>query len=397
LDKKRRFAIATAIVAAVIIYGSLYPFQFRPPVDGIGSAVHALFESRTEPFGRTTFVANILLYLPLGFCAILALKQGHGTAGRVLLVTLTGALLSVSVELTQYFDAGRVTDAPDVVANTLGTLAGAIGGSLSGGSFRLPLLAEIAANRVPTLLLAAWIGYRLYPFVPTIDLHKYWDALKPVIFHPSLTGYDLFRYTAIWLTISTLIEAIVGPRRMWVLFALFIGAVLAGKVMIVDATLRMDEVAGAGSAVVCRAILGFNTTVRIALIALAFCGYVIAERLEPFQFHAHPVPFRWIPFVGFMSGDLEIDVMAFLEKFFLYGGAIWLLTKAGLRLRNAVLLMTAVLFVTSQAERFLPNRSAEVTDAIMALMIGAIFALIGETPNDTNTRAKRISRGVGGG
>jgi multisubunit Na+/H+ antiporter MnhB subunit len=39
------------------------------------------------------------------------------------------------------------------------------------------------------------------------------------------------------------------------------------------------------------------------------------------------------------------------------------------------------LFITSQAERFLPARSAEVTDAIMALIIGAVFALIGSNTN----------------
>ena len=53
--------------------------------------------------------------------------------------------------------------------------------------------------------------YRLYPYVPTIDLHKYWDALKPVVFHPRPTGYDLFRYTAIWLTIGSLIESVRRP------------------------------------------------------------------------------------------------------------------------------------------------------------------------------------------
>jgi hypothetical protein len=36
-----------------------------------------------------------------------------------------------------------------------------------------------------------------------------------------------------------------------------------------------------------------------------------------------------------------------------------------------------MLFITSEAECFLPGRSAEITDALMALVIGAIFVLIG--------------------
>jgi VanZ family protein len=381
LEASKRFAVAAAIAAAIIIYGSLYPFVFRPPAEGMEPALQALWASRAAAPSRTAAIANILLYMPLGFCAVLALGRGARNAPRVVLVTGIGALLSVSMELAQFFDQDRVTDAPDVYANTIGTLLGAVGGRLMGPGFRWPLLAEIAAARVPTLLLAAWVGYRLFPYVPAIDLHKYWVALKPVILHPTLSAYDLFRYTAIWLAIVALLEAIVGSARIWLHFPLFVLAVLIGKIMIVDAVLTPAEIAGAGSALVCCGLLGFNRSVRITLIAFAFCGAVVAERLEPFRFAANAAPFGWTPFWGFMSGDLAIGTMAFLQKFFLYGGAIWLLARAGLRLGPATLLIAAILFATSQAERFLPGRSAEITDAVMALIIGGIFALIGSKPD----------------
>jgi hypothetical protein len=35
-----------------------------------------------------------------------------------------------------------------------------------------------------------------------IDLHKYCNALKPIVLTPSLIGYDLFRQTAIWLAVT---------------------------------------------------------------------------------------------------------------------------------------------------------------------------------------------------
>lgn len=77
------------------------------------------------------------------------------------------------MEVTQYFDYGRVTDASDVYSNTIGTLLGAIGGRLTGGGFRWPLLSDIASAPIPALLIVSWTGYRLFPYVPTIDLHKY--------------------------------------------------------------------------------------------------------------------------------------------------------------------------------------------------------------------------------
>jgi VanZ family protein len=377
LGQPKHFAIATAIVIAIIVYGSLYPFAFRPMVDGIEPALRALWESRAELPGRITFLANILLYMPLGFCAIRALGRWGGAAGRLVLITLVGAFLSASMELLQYFDADRVTDAPDLYENTLGTLIGAVAGSLLTEGIRWPFLSEIAVARVPTLLLVAWVGYRLFPFVPTLNLHKYWSAIKPVIFNPNPAYYDLLRYTAMWLGIGLLIEAIVGTRRAWLFFSLFIGGILVGKIMIVDATLNAGEIAGAASAIATWIVLGFHPALRITLIALSFCAYVVAERLEPFHFAATPGPFGWIPFRGFMSGDLAIDVMAFLQKFFLYGSLIWLLTQAGWRLRSAILSTALILFITSEAERFLPGRSAEITDALMALLIGTIFVLIG--------------------
>jgi len=293
------------------------------------------------------------------------------------LITLLGVFLSVSMELLQYFDEGRVTDAPDVYANTLGTLIGAGAGSLLTESIRWPFLSKIAVARVPTLLLAAWVGYRLFPFVPTLDLHKYWSAIKPVIIDPDPTYYDLLRYTAMWLGIGALIEAIVGTRRGWLFFSLFIGGILVGKIMIVDATLNAGEIAGAAAAIAAWIVLGLRPAFRTTLIALSFCAYVVAERLEPFQFAAAPGPFSWVPLGGFMAGDLAIDVMSFLQKFFLYGSLIWLLTQAGWQLRSAIFSTVLILFITSEAERFLPGRSAEISDAFMVLVIGTIFALIG--------------------
>lgn len=389
MDNKKPFVIATAIVVVVIIYGSLYPFNFRPPVEGLKPAVRALVDSWADAPSRSDFIANILFYMPFGFCAIVALRTGTGTLLRILPVTLIGALLSASMELLQYFDEGRVTAATDLYANTIGTLLGAIIGSLIGGRFRFRLINRLAAHRVPTLLLGAWIGYRLYPYVPTDDLHKYWDALKPLILYPSLTGYGLFRNTVIWLTVAAQIEAIVGQRRVWALFPLFVIAVLVGKVVIVDTMLSVAETAGAALAIIGRPILESNARFRTALLALAFCTYVIAERLEPFRFVATPRPFGWIPFLGFMSGSLEINILSFLEKFFLYGSAIWLLTKAGLRLGSSTLIMVVLLFVTSEAERWLPNRSAEITDAVFALMIGGIFALIRTRPVGAETELRR--------
>ena len=122
--------------------------------------------------------------------------------------------------------------------------------------------------------------------------------------------------------------------------------------------------------------VSLGARMRVTLIVLLFSAYIIAERLAPFQFAADGRVFGWIPFRSFLYGALELNILSFLEKAFLYGAVIWLLDKSGLRLGVSTILVAIVLFATSLAETHLPGRSAEITDALMALLIGAIIAAV---------------------
>lgn len=369
----RRFKIVTALIVIVILYGSLYPFDFRIPGKGIGP-VATLIGSWAEKPGRGDFLSNILLYMPLGYFGYHATDRATGGWRQAILVILLGTMLSISMELTQYYDEGRDTEATDVYSNAIGTILGVVVGLVMGGGFIRRLLQERPLDRVPLMFLGAWTAYRLYPYVPTIDLHKYWNALKPVVLRPSLTGFDLFRHSAIWLTIGTLIEGVVGYRRSARLFPLFAAGVLVAKIFIVDASLSVAEIAGAGVASCVWLAFGWSGRLRIGTAALLLGAYVVALRLEPFHFSEHAGRFGWIPFLSLMQGSIEVDVMSFLEKFFLYGSSIWLLTNLGLKIRTSTMLVAAILFATSWAEIYLPGRSAEITDGLMALLIGVAIA-----------------------
>ena len=81
----------------------------------------------------------------------------------------------------------------------------------------------------------------------------------------------------------------------------------------------------------------------------------------------YPRDFRWIPFLGLMNGSLQVDALAFLEKFFLYGALIFLLGNAVGRRWAATVFVTLLLLATSWAETYLPGRSGEITDALTLL------------------------------
>ena len=367
--------LMTVIVAGLILYGSLYPFEFSVPADGVGP-LQTLIDSIGRPPGRGNVVANVLLYLPFGCFFVLSFAPVRRRAA-VPLAVACGAAMSLFVELVQYYDVDRVTSFSDFYTNTLGSLLGGLAALAAGSQFRLRLVGETIAQPIPSLLIIAWLGYRLYPYVPTIDLHKYWRVLQPIISTSSITWYDVFGQTAIWLALYALIEAIVGGWRFVWLAPLFAMAVLGGEVVIIDTTLRSAEPVGAGIALAAwLALTTLPVRVRVGVVGAVLCAFVIALQLEPFEFQAMARGFDWVPFHGLMLVEPKAAALTLLEKFFLYGCAIFLLGAALGRRLPAVVAVAAMAFVTSWLAMYLPQRSAEITDTVVALMIGLAFALL---------------------
>jgi hypothetical protein len=224
-------------------------------------------------------------------------------------------------------------------------------------------------------LLLAWLGWRLYPYVPTLEIHKYWRSLKPVLFAPQVSANDLFRYTALWLSVIFLFRT--GLQRSTSLLAMAILGFFAAKASIVGQFLTLPELLGAGLAFLLSVLIlerypRAGTVFAAAMLLLA----VILTRVLPWQFAAAAKPFRWIPFYSFLHGSLQIDTISFVEKVYLYGAVILLLVRSGLRLRFAIALECALLFGTSWLQTYMVGRSAEISDAILALLLGLIYAYV---------------------
>jgi len=77
-----------------------------------------------------SLVGNVVVFVPLG--AALALALGDKPAGRrLLLATLTGAGLSLCIELAQMALPSRVAALDDLLLNTTGTAIGALAAASS--------------------------------------------------------------------------------------------------------------------------------------------------------------------------------------------------------------------------------------------------------------------------
>ncbi len=381
-------AVITALVIAVIFYGSLYPFVFRDR-GGLDEAISLLLTTWRVPTSRGDIISNILLYIPLGLFAVNALAGPR--APRVALATLLGLAICTTVELAQFYTPARNSTMSDIYCNTAGTLIGALAGVVVHRGVRLPFLGQVAWQPFPVLLLVSWGGYRLYPYVPAIDLQKYKDAIKPLIFSPSLTATDLYRHTAIWLVLAVLLEAVFGADRRRLMFCLLVPAVLFARILIVGTTLSPAEVAGGALALLLWLAVLSHVPLRAGIVALLFIGVVVIQSLAPFEFQTYARPFGWIPFLSFMRGSMEVNALVMFEKVFTYGSLLWLLTRAGLNFGIATAASATLIFALRYAQTYLPGRSAEITDFVMVLILALVMKLLADEPAPRHAKPRHAS------
>ena len=386
-DRARRvdlkYALIAAGIAILIIYGSLYPFRFHR--SSSNNSIRELIGTWRIPTSRGDFLANLLLYFPFGLFLVLAFRVPPKFA-RIALVIAVGFALSVSLEWAQFYDEGRDPGMADIYANLTGTVLGASAGSLLFRKQRRPLTLPIARRPFVLLLLGSWLGYRLTPFAPTIDLHKYWLALKPLVMSPVLPPLDLYRHAVITLALALLLEALFGVVRSRVAILALVPALLLARVLILDTVLSPAEVVGGVVGIVVYNSFLWKSRVRLQLIAGLFAGVVVIQGLEPFRFSTTPHPFGWIPFLGFLHGSVDVNIRSLFEKVFSYGALVWLTARAGYRFPVTVGLTGGLVLCLRLGQIFLPGRSAEITDVIMLLMMATGMKLMGEDPADDLTK-----------
>jgi VanZ family protein len=65
------------------------------------------------------------------------------------------------------------------------------------------------------------------------------------------------------------------------------------------------------------------------------------------------------------------------RKSFWYGSAIWLWRAAGYRLAPIIFAAGAALLALEWAQTYLPGRVPEITDAVLAVLMGVLLSLVG--------------------
>jgi glycopeptide antibiotics resistance protein len=385
-----RYALVATVMVA-IVYGSLYPFEFRESGSFAADLLHLAGTWKQGPQSRGDLLANLLLYMPLGLTIALAL--GGSGIRTLVIAAVCGAIVSLAIEVAQFYDASRVSTLSDFYLNVVSTLAGAVIGRLAGadlGGLSWPSGSSPAFAR---LLLLAFVGWRLYPYVPTIDLHKYWHSVKP-LFAADVTAYGVFRYALLWLSVGFLLQIGLNPKKLLRLLLLAMLCFFAAKILVVGQVLSLPELLGAALAVfLAPLLLQRYPRAGVACLAALLTVLVILSRVLPWHLAVQQKAFQWVPFYSFLhGGSLQVNVISFAEKFYLYGVVLLLLVTAGMKLRIAIMLECAFLLATSALQVFMVDRSAEISDAFLALVLGLVYALLRRQYREAPGKVRRARR-----
>jgi glycopeptide antibiotics resistance protein len=108
-----------------IFYGTLLPFEFSASGASLTRKLKGLWE-RPLRGSWADVQANVLFFIPWGFLlALWMARRGFGFIASVAIAMCTGAILSCTVELLQLFAPSRSTSFVDLVTNSFGATVGA--------------------------------------------------------------------------------------------------------------------------------------------------------------------------------------------------------------------------------------------------------------------------------
>jgi VanZ family protein len=360
------------IVAAFIVYGSLYPFRFdfnRTAASPLLILLHA-WPARIDRFLWRDAAVNLLLYFPLGLTAVLVLMRRWPRAAAALATAVLGTALSASIEMLQIFDATRTCSLLDVACNLAGTVGGICTALVFGPeAYRIARRPKGDRGAGGALMLACfWIGYQLYPLIPLFSRGRLRANVTRFLATP-ISPVEICAGAAEWFAFALVIRAAAGRLKApWLLLAMLC---LPLRLLIMERTLAPAELIGAALAMLAWTYPADGWRVRAGAGMLA--AAIVLRELSPFVFTARAHAMSWIPFAATLDAERLNAALVVLRKAYEYGTLVWLLRASGLRYGSAGVSVAAALMLLEMAQRYMPNRQPEITDAVIAGMLACIL------------------------
>lgn len=231
-----------AVITALIVYVSLYPFRF---VEHGPTFVEALRNLSWARAGRSDMFNNVLLYVPFGFCAALLVEPRWGRLAGIAAGVILGASLSLGLELLQASVVPRVSSLRDLSLNATGSLLGALLGSgfhVLGSRISPQGTPRSRSAFVAMAILTLWLIERLWPLLPDPGLRQLKRAVRPLL-TPQLEWTALAGFFVGWLVVAQAVFHLSKRQRAVDVYLILIAIVLVGRAFVAGSVLDLAEIA----------------------------------------------------------------------------------------------------------------------------------------------------------
>ncbi len=344
---------------------------------------------RTAPglSGWKDILLNIAIYVPVGLFAALKLRR-RSLLTRIAVPLVLGASVSLTVEVMQVYDVSRFPSGLDWATNVLGTLVGIAAALLLPHVFLGPLGwlgARMRRSPSAALLCGMWLAYWTFPWMPYLSPTGWLGKLRYFVTAP-WPFVTLLSSAAACLATGMLLRTI--SRTHVVMATAMAVLVIPAQIALLGRHPALVELTGA--------LLGFvlflalhNHSRGTRIAAAVVCATLVIRGLSPFALTMSPKPFEWVPLLASLSADRTRAVFMLLEKCAWYGTAIWLLWHSGLRLLPSALSVATGLAAIEAAQRWLPGRTPEASDPLIALAMATVFIIAERKSRLTAAPAQR--------
>jgi VanZ family protein len=208
----------------------------------------------------------------------------------------------------------------------------------------------------------------LYPLIPLFSRGRLRANVARFLATP-ISIVEVGASAAEWFAFALVMRAVAGRLKApWLLLAMLC---LPLRLLIMERTLAPDELIGAGLAMLLWTCPAEGSRVRAGAGMLA--AAIMLRELSPFEFTAPARAMSWIPFSATLASERLNAALVLLRKAFEYGTLVWLLRASGLRYWSAGMSVAAALVLLEAAQRYLPNRQPEITDAAIAGILACIL------------------------
>ncbi len=356
----------------LISYGSLYPFQFSGDVLPASELFNWLlnYSYRTT---RADIVANILLFVPYGFVAIMTVSNSRYQLFHATVLFFAGSVLAFLLQYLQFYLPARIPAATDAWLNSVGIMGGMITAHLIRQYSHNNLPQEISTPMdwsqitIPLVLALIWVAWRLFPFIPLVSEKSILAAVAPLMQEPELSLTIIIRDTIGWLVFFFLLTRPPFDKLPRFRILKFIFYLFALEILIRDNLITVNDLL---SALCAFAIYSSLSAERLqAGLTRGLVLAILLTLISPLSVAIPINDYLILPFSGLMKGNPWANGELLLLKIYFYATFIYMLRKTMVNWGGAAIIAISLLLIISILQIFFGQHNAEFTDPLLAGLI----------------------------